>query len=162
MGETTFEQFRNDFASDSGRRRLGYRDGDPWSGRVERLLADDVELRDEYDTWRRRQQRRNIAAAERAKNDRRRAGAKIGLLLIVGGLLLWIVGANAAANHQEQVSDGPCYERPHLYSKQTTTVCPAHMEPLHDGYRAAVGTAGWLGFITLIAGGVLVVRHPRF
>lgn len=162
VGETTFEQFRTEFASDSGRRRLGCREGDPWAGRVERLLADDGELRDEYDTWRRRQHRRSIAASKQAKNDRRRTGATIGLLLIVGGLLFWIAGANAAADHQQRIRDGLCYERPHLYSEQTTTVCPAHMEPLYDGYRAAVETAGWIGFATLVVGSVLVVRHPQF
>jgi hypothetical protein len=158
----TREKFRSEFATAAGRRRLGYREGDPWQGRVNRLLSDDAELRGEYLQWQSRRERRVEHAQKQMADARRRKGAVTGVLLIIAGVFLGLFGVNAAAHHQQQVSDGPCYQRPHLYSDATTTVCPAHMEPLHDGTWVAATALGWLGFAVLVTGGVLIVRHPNF
>ncbi|KQR29794.1 hypothetical protein [Curtobacterium sp. Leaf154] len=162
MGEMTHETFRSEFATAAGRRRLGYREGDPWQGRVDRLLGDDAELQGEYLQWQHRRKRRVERAQRQLMDTRRRNGAMTGVLLIVAGVVLVLVGVNTAAHHQQQVSGGPCYQRPHLYGDATTTVCPAHMEPLHDGTWLAATTLGWLGVAVLVTGGVLIVRHPNF
>ncbi len=155
----TLEQFRTEFATEPGRRRLGYAPDAERQDRVDRILADEHHLQQIFQQW---QGRREKAHAFE-KTERRRTWGWVGVGLLFAGLTLAVTGANLVAEHEHRVSDGPCYERPHLYSDRTTTVCPAHTEPTYDGYRAAWSVLGWgAGGGMTVAGLVLIVRHPRF
>lgn len=163
MGTTTLEQFRAEFATEAGRRRLGYRAGDPWSGKVERVLADDDELRGEFASWQQRQQRRVAASRATVARARRSTHGRLGVALLLAGLALGVTAANLVADHTKVVSDGPCRQVPHLYSDRTTTKCPAHSEPIYDTYRTVWSVLGWgVGGGMTVTGVVLIVRHPRF
>jgi hypothetical protein len=155
----TPEQFRSEFATEAGRRRLGYAPNQERQDRVDRILADDFHFRQIFQQWQTRQ--RKVRAAE--KRERRAAWGRAGIIMLLAGLALAVTAANIVSDHTQRVGDGPCYERPHLYSDETTTVCPAHTEPIYDGYRATWSLLGWgVGGGLVVAGLVLAVRHPRF
>lgn len=154
----TPEQFRTEFATEAGRQRLGYAPGQERQDRADRIVADDAHLRQIYQQWQTRQGK--VRAAE--KRERRALWGRIGGLMLLAGLALGVTAANLVADHTHRVSDGACYERWVVGTEQTRTVCPAHMEPLHDAYRATWSFLGWgVGGGLTAAGLVLIARQPR-
>jgi hypothetical protein len=158
VGEKTIEQFRTEFATEIGRRRLGYPPNAEQQEQVDRILADDVHTRQIYAQWTQRQQR--FVEANRAAQRKRQQGQHLrgGFLLLLVGLFLAITFGNLAVDHVTVIKE-PCHQEMAPYRSGTRTVCPAHDVPNHDGEWVALVTLSVLGGAAVVSGIVLMTRH---
>jgi hypothetical protein len=146
-----FEQFRQAFGDDDGRRRLGWFLSDETAAGV---LADDTRLQQFYTSWQAEQRGR---AAEADPVAKRKAMLGGGFLLLVVGLFVFIAAFNAAAAHTTTVSDGPCDRKLHFDS---AVHCPTTSVANHDAAWGVLVAAATLGGGTALAGLVMMTRHP--
>ncbi|WIE81343.1 hypothetical protein [Curtobacterium sp. MCSS17_016] len=146
-----FEQFRETFANEDGRRRLGWFLNDDTAAAV---LADDGRLRTFYESWH-AEHGDGLALPDPAAQRKAMLGG--GFLLLIIGLFVFIAASGAAAAHTTTVSDGPCRPKPYFDS---AIHCPTTSTPNHDaGWGILVGGAV-LGGASALTGLVMMARHP--
>ena len=145
------ERFRPDFASDDGRRRLGWFLNDSAAADV---LADDDRLRRFYTSW---FAEHGDEATPPDPAVQRKAALGTGLLLLVIGLFVLIGAAGATAASSTTAGNGPCERKPYFDS---AVHCSTASAPEHDtNWGILVGGAA-VGGTVAVAGLVLMLRHP--